>query len=216
MDHRINEETVAAALHLSRIGGVPPEAARRLALFLGEVDFWSGKVHLVGKGRLESSMKVLLLDSLALLWAAESSALTMKRVADIGSGAGFPGLVWKIVRPAMKMTLFERRLKPQSFLERAVARLGLDGAAVVGEAGARSPWEGAFDLVTSKAAGRVGSILPLAERLLAPGGAYITVKGSSWEKEMPERDRFSVRLETLVELPEMRGTALIFRKGHSA
>ena len=124
------------------------------------------------------------------------------RVADIGSGAGFPGLVWKIVRPRLDLTLFDRRLKPQLFLDRVVAQLGLKGIAVIGEDAANCKEAGTFDLVVSKAAGRLASILPLADRLLAPGGAYLTVKGRSWESEMPQSVQSSLRLESVVELPE--------------
>ena len=136
-------------------------------------------------------------------------------MADIGSGAGFPGLVWKIVRPRLDLTLFERRLKPQLFLERIVAQLGLKGITVVGEDAASCREAGAFDLVVSKAAGRLASILPLADRLLAPGGAYITVKGRSWESELPRSAQAPLRLESAVELPEKRGAALVFRKSRA-
>jgi 16S rRNA (guanine527-N7)-methyltransferase len=169
-------------------------------------------VHLVGKGRLGSSLALLAFDSLALLGAVEARGIAAARAADIGSGAGFPGLVWKIVRPRMEMTLFERRLKPQVFLERTVIKLGLSGIAVVGEDAAYAAEAGAFDLVASKAAGRLDEMLPLAERLLAPGGAYATLKGCAWEGEMPELIQSAMKLEAAVELPEGRGAALIFRK----
>jgi 16S rRNA (guanine527-N7)-methyltransferase len=210
------EETAADALRRAGFDPAPPGASGRLALFLQEVEYWSGKIHLVGKGSLGSSLELLLVDSLALLRAAERSGISAEKVADIGSGAGFPGLAWKIVRPEIDMTLFERRLKPQSFLARTIARLGLEGVVVIGEDAARAGTAGAFDLVASKAAGRLTGILPLAERLLSPGGAYITIKGRAWEREVPRRARSAMRLETAVELPEGRGTALIFRKGLDA
>ena len=209
-------EIAEAALGRAGFGGTAPEVARQLTLYLQEVDFWSGKMHLVGKGRLGSGLDLLVFDSLALLNAADESGLAATRVADIGSGAGFPGLVWKIVRPRLNLTLFERRLKPQLFLDRVVARLGLKGIAVIGEDAANCKEAGTFDLVLSKAAGRLASILPLADRLLAPGGAYVTIKGRSWESELPQGLQSSMHLESVIELPEKRGTALIFRKGPPA
>jgi len=197
-------------------GGAPPEAARQITLYLQEVDFWNGKMHLVGKGRLGSTLELLVFDSLALLNAAEASGIAAGRVADIGSGAGFPGLVWKIVRPRLDLTLFDRRLKPQLFLNRVVAQLGLKGITVIGEDAANCKEAGMFELVVSKAAGRLASILPLADRLLAPGGAYLTVKGRSWEGEMPRNVQSSLRLESVVELPEERGSAVVFRKSPPA
>jgi len=204
------------ALGRTGFGGAPPEAARQLTLYLQEVGFWNGKMHLVGKGRLGSTLELLVFDSLALLNAAEASGIAAGRVADIGSGAGFPGLVWKIVRPRLDLTLFDRRLKPQLFLERVVVQLGLKGITVIAEDAANCKEAGTFELVVSKAAGRLASILPLADRLLAPGGAYLTVKGRSWEGEMPRNVQSSLRLESVVELPEERGSAVLFRKSPPA
>jgi 16S rRNA (guanine527-N7)-methyltransferase len=204
------------ALGRTGFGGAPPEAARQLTLYLQEVDFWNGKMHLVGKGRLGSTLELLVFDSLALLNAAEASGIAAGRVADIGSGAGFPGLVWKIVRPRLDLTLFDRRLKPQLFLNRVVVQLGLKGISVIGEDAASCKEAGMFELVVSKAAGRLAGILPLADRLLASGGAYLTVKGRSWEGEMPESVQSSLRLESVVELPEDRGSAVVFRKSRPA
>jgi len=204
------------ALGRMGFGGAPPEAARQLTRYLQEVDFWNGKMHLVGKGRLGSTLELLVFDSLALLNVADASGIAAGRVADIGSGAGFPGLIWKIVRPQLDLTLFDRRLKPQLFLNRVVAQLGLKGIAVIAEDAANSKEAGAFDLVVTKAAGRLAGILPLADRLLGAGGAYITIKGRSWESEMPQGLQSAMRLESALELPEKRGTALIFRKTQPA
>ena len=210
------KEIVESAFRRAGFEGPPPETIRDFSRYLQEIDYWNSKMHLVGKGCLGSSLELLLLDSLALLRVVDEYVPAPKRAADIGSGAGFPGLVWKMVRPEFDMTLFERRLKPQLFLERAIAQLDLKGITVIGEDAARSREACVFDLVTSKAAGRLGGILPLAERLLVPGGAYVTIKGRSWEKEMPQRSQSSMRLEISVELPEKRGIALIFRKNTTA
>jgi 16S rRNA (guanine527-N7)-methyltransferase len=200
------------ALRRAGFDNADPETIRRLSLYLKEVEFWNAKMHLVGRGRFGTSLDLLLFDSLALLTAAGGSGLETDKVGDIGSGAGFPGLVWKIARPRLNLTLFERRLKPQLFLERVVLQLGLKGIAVFGDDAANFKETGTFDLVISKAAGRLAGILPLAERLLAPGGTYLTVKGKSWKSELPQPRRTRMCLESAVELPEKRGTALIFRK----
>jgi 16S rRNA (guanine527-N7)-methyltransferase len=207
-----SELIAASALRRAGFEGAAPGTVGMLARYLHEVDYWSGKMHLVGKGRLGSSIELLVLDSLALLIAVESSGIKAGKVADVGSGAGFPGLVWKIARPGLEMTLFERRLKPQLFLERTIAKLGLAGITVIGDDAANCAAAGSFDLVASKAAGRLTEMLPLAERLLVPGGAYATLKGRAWKSEVPERMNASMEPASAVDLPEKRGTALIFRK----
>jgi 16S rRNA (guanine527-N7)-methyltransferase len=212
MTDREMGEIAEAALRRAGFGDEEPEALRQLSLYLQEVDFWSARMHLVGKGRFGTSVDLLVFDSLALLKAAGQSGLAAGRVADIGSGAGFPGLVWKIVRPQLDVTLFERRLKPQLFLERVVSQLGLKGITVFGGDAADSEESGTFNLVISKAAGRLAGILPLADRLLAPGGAYITIKGRAWESELSQSVRSAMRLESAAELPEGRGSAVVFRK----
>ena len=206
------ETLVESALRRAGTPGMELESRERLVEYTKQVDAWSEKMHLVGKGRQGVNLELLVLDSLLLLGAAEERGLCMRRVADIGSGAGFPGVVWKIARPGLDVTLFERKTKPQLFLERIVAVLGLDGIEVFGGDAAGYAGPEAFDLVVSKAAGRLGEILPLAERLLGPDGVYLTIKGRSWESEVQGTPKGSMRFESAAGLPERRGAAVVFRK----
>ena len=206
------KEMVGFALGTAGYAELAPGAREKLEGYVGEVKTWSERMHLVGKSRLGGNLGLLVLDSLLLLRIAEKSALPLHKVADIGSGAGFPGVVWKIIRPDIEITLFERRLKPELFLERIVTLVGLEGAKVAGEDASKCREAGAFDLVVSKAAGRLGAILPLAERLLAPGGAYVTIKGLSWKSEISDPPQGAMRFEAAADLPQKRGTALVFRK----
>lgn len=210
------EERVGSALRKAGYGALAPGARKKLESYIGMVSAWSERIHLVGRSRLGGTLGLLLLDSLLLLRAAEESALPLHRVADIGSGAGFPGVVWKILRRDLEITLFERRRKPALFLERIVALLGLDGARVIAGDASSCREAGAFDLVVSKAAGRLGTILPLAELLLRTDGAYITIKGGSWKSEIPAPSQGAMRFDAATNLPEKRGTAILFRKTPAA
>jgi 16S rRNA (guanine(527)-N(7))-methyltransferase RsmG len=203
---------VESAIRRSELADLAPDAREGLVWFTREVDLWSERIHLVGRGRRGRNIGLLVLDSLLLLRVAEERGLVMNRAADVGSGAGFPGMVWKIARPRLDLTLFERRLKPQLFLERIVAHSGLAGVRVVAAEAERAGNHGGFDLVVSKAAGRIETMLPLAEELLRPGGAYLTVKGRLWREEAEAPGKGPMPLEAAVALPEKRGTALIFRK----
>jgi 16S rRNA (guanine527-N7)-methyltransferase len=193
--------------------------AERLKLrdFVAEVSLWAGRIHLVGKARRAENIRMQLLDSLLLLAAAERAAPEAfeapgARLADIGSGAGFPGVVWKIARPRIEAVFFERRRKPHIFLERAIALLDLSGARASGEDAAAHPEAGSFGLAVSKAAGRLREMLPLAEMLLAPGGLYVTIKGASWEKELGPAVPGAMNFTGAVELPFDRGHALFFKR----
>jgi 16S rRNA (guanine527-N7)-methyltransferase len=206
------EERVARALEKAGYWDLAPAPRQKLEGYAREVSVWGERMHLVGRNRLAGNLELLILDSLLLLRAAGESARAARKVADIGSGAGFPGVVWKIARPELDMTLFERRLKPGLFLERVVTLLGLEGIEIVGEDAANYREAGAFDLVVSKAAGRFADLLPLVERLLAPNGAYLTIKGRAWKAELPDFPESAMRFESSTNLPEKRGAAIVFRK----
>jgi 16S rRNA (guanine527-N7)-methyltransferase len=189
-----------------------------LERFAGEVARWGSRTHLVGRSNIKENILISLLDSLHLLSFAERSgdlepvAGRRRAVADIGSGAGFPGIVWAVARPDMDVTMFERREKPRLFLERTAALLGLGGAVVVGGDAGRSDRTGFFDLVVSKAAGRLDAILPIAEEFLRTEGIYVTIKGEGWESEMPGTGEGSMGLESVERLPGGRGSMLRLRR----
>jgi 16S rRNA (guanine527-N7)-methyltransferase len=171
---------------LSRLGDTPPPEGLRE--YVGELVKWGERIHLTGREDMEASISAQVSDSMAMLDLAGEGGL----VADIGTGAGFPGVVWKIARPAWHIVLFERKERLAAFLGRTVALLGLKGIEVRGEDASFYTTERPFDVVTSKAAGRLGEIIPIAERFLRPGGLYVTVKGERWEAELEGSRRFSV------------------------
>ena len=164
-------------------GEHPPEKLRE---YVEELVRWGGRMHLTARERMPEAIAAQISDSLVMLELAGDGG----RVADIGTGAGFPGMVWKMARPGWKVTLFERKERIALFLERTAARLGLDGLDVRAEDVRPGAAEERFDVVTSKAAGRLGEILPLAAGLLRPGGLYVTAKGPGWEGEIAETEGF--------------------------
>jgi 16S rRNA (guanine527-N7)-methyltransferase len=206
------EAAIESAVRKAGTSNVSPETKKQLGEYLRQVDSWGERMHLVGKGRRGATLGLLLLDSFLLLRAAEENVPGARKAADIGSGAGFPGMVWKIVRPELGVTLFERKLKPQAFLERIAGSLRLDRIEIFGGDAADYDSPEIFDVVVSKAAGRLEGLLPIAERLLRNDGAYLTIKGSSWRSEVSGSGEGSIRFESATNLPENRGTALLFRK----
>jgi 16S rRNA (guanine527-N7)-methyltransferase len=196
--------------------GVSGEQAGRLELFARELLHWSGKMHLVGRRDIRRTLQRQLVDSLLMLGFAEGAGALESgkaaRVADIGAGSGFPGIVWKIVRPELEIALIERKTKAARFLERVIALMEMEGiAAIEGDAG-RIDRKGHYDLVVSKAAGRLPELLPIAEILLGQSGAYLTVKGSDWKDELPTAGTDAMHLEATRELAGGRGTMLLYRK----
>jgi 16S rRNA (guanine527-N7)-methyltransferase len=107
-------------------------------------------------------------------------------VADIGSGAGLPGLVLAIHRPDLRLTLIEPLLRRTTFLTEVVEELSLDNVEVV--RGRADALHGArmFDVVTSRAVAPLARLLEWSMPLVAPEGALVAMKGSSIQEEIEE------------------------------
>jgi 16S rRNA (guanine527-N7)-methyltransferase len=100
------------------------------------------------------------------------------RIADLGSGAGFPGLVLAVALPQAQVALVESSHRKCAFLERAVARMGVENVTVVCErAEAWRAGLGANDLVTARALGPLNVLVEYAAPLLSEGGALVAWKG---------------------------------------
>lgn len=156
---------------------LPPESLGQFRIYLAELRTWNARVNLTG---LKSDRDLVIkgfLDSLAVLpFLHHTSALV-----DLGSGAGFPGLVLKLARPELALTLVESRGKKAAFLEYLVARWLLSGVKVVHTyltpKSARE-WGPRFGAATSRAAFSLDRFLALAAPLLLPGGQALALKGS--------------------------------------
>ncbi len=109
-------------------------------------------------------------------------------VADVGSGAGLPGLVWALVRPDLTMVLVEPLLRRATFLTEAVVALELTDRVTVVRGRAEkvmtSPeWSG-VDIVTARAVAPLDRLLGWTIPLLKPDGQLVALKGSSAPTEL--------------------------------
>jgi 16S rRNA (guanine527-N7)-methyltransferase len=102
-------------------------------------------------------------------------------VADLGSGAGFPGIPIKLWAPEISMTLIESNHKKSTFLREIVRALKLTDVDVVNDRAETiaETINDAFDLVTLRAVERFSHILPTAARLTEPGGSLALLIGSA-------------------------------------
>lgn len=103
-------------------------------------------------------------------------------VADIGTGAGLPGIVWAIARPDLTVTLVEPLLRRTLFLEDVVARLGLDNVIVV--RGRAEEVRATFDVVTARAVAALDKLGRWCMPLVRPGGVLLAMKGQSAAEEI--------------------------------
>ncbi len=108
------------------------------------------------------------------------------RVADLGSGAGLPGLVLALARPDLDVTLIEPMARRTVFLEEARESLGAHNVTVV--RGRAEDWagRGRFDVVTARALAPLARLLSWAMPLVTPGGSLLAMKGAGAGEEIAE------------------------------
>lgn len=105
-------------------------------------------------------------------------------VADIGSGAGLPGLVLAIARPDLQLTLIEPLMRRTTFLEEVAADLGLDNVEIVRGRADALHGRRTFDVVTSRAVAPLGRLLEWSMPLVDPLGSLVAMKGSAATEEI--------------------------------
>lgn len=123
------------------------------------------------------------LDSLLF---AEQPEVTGK-IVDVGAGAGFPGIVTKIYKPDLELTLMEPTGKRVEFLKYACAQLGLTGVEFVkerAEEAARKAWREQFDLASARAVAALPILAEYCLPLVRVGGSFLAMKGASGEEEL--------------------------------
>jgi 16S rRNA (guanine527-N7)-methyltransferase len=102
------------------------------------------------------------------------------RIADVGSGAGFPGLVLAVALPESQVDLIESLSRRCEFMRRAIASAGIANARVIeerSETWASGSGREAYDAVTARAVGRLSTLAELASPLLGEGGVLLAWKG---------------------------------------
>ena len=114
-----------------------------------------------------------------------------ERVADIGSGAGLPGIALAIAKPGLRVVLIESLLRRTEFLRMAVAGLGLDVEVVRGRAedAAVRQSVGGLDAVVSRAVAALDKVTRWSLPLLRPGGRMLAIKGERAPDELHEYRR---------------------------
>jgi 16S rRNA (guanine527-N7)-methyltransferase len=160
-------------------------AVERLFVYFTELTRWGRKINLIAKGTPDAEiLEKHFLDSLTLLSLLD---VPDPRLLDVGTGAGFPGLVCKAVRPDLTVTLVEPRLKRVSFLRHVIRTLNLSGVEALAcrvEDEILLPSNLVFTHITSRAVTDIAEFLGLVSRLCGPGTTVICMKGPKWQEEL--------------------------------
>jgi len=119
-----------------------------------------------------------------------------RRIADLGSGAGLPGLVLAAALPEARVDLLESVERKCAFLRVAIERMGIPNAEVVCERSedwSRGEGRAAYDVVTARAVGRLATLAELSSPLLREGGSLLAWKGARAAEEEAEAARAAER-----------------------
>jgi 16S rRNA (guanine527-N7)-methyltransferase len=167
------------------------DGARALALDLDEaqlaklvghldlLDDWNSRMNLTAIRDRPSQLTKHLLDSLTV-----QPFLQGERIADVGSGAGFPGIPLAIVEPHRHFTLVESTGKKCRFLEHVRDTLELKNVEVVQSRAESYKPEVRFDSVIARAVGPVADLVKVAGPLVVGGGRLLAMKGRYPEAEL--------------------------------
>ena len=154
----------------------------RLVAHLDLLDEWSARMNLTAIRDRPSQLTKHLLDSLAV-----QPYLRGERIADVGSGAGFPGIPLAIVEPHRQFTLIESTGKKCRFLEHVRDALELKNVTVVQSRAESYKPEMRFDTVLARAVGPVADLVKVAGPLVVGGGRLLAMKGRYPEQELAAR-----------------------------
>ena len=155
------------------------EKLEKLNKFYNLLIEWNKKINLT---RIEEEEEVYLkhfYDSLTIAKAVDLSEI--KTLCDIGTGAGFPGIVLKIFYPNLKITLIDSLKKRVNYLNEIIKDLGIDNIEAIHVRG--EDYKGQYDVVTSRAVANIEKLLGYTMHLVSPTGIFIAMKGDI-EKEL--------------------------------
>lgn len=114
---------------------------------------------------------------------------TAGKLVDVGTGAGFPGVVAKIFKPELQLTLMEPTGKRVEFLKYVCAQLGLSGVEFVkerAEEAARKVWREQFDVATARGVAALPMLSEYCLPLVKVGGVFLAMKGPGAAEELAE------------------------------
>ncbi len=165
---------------------LPDGAIAKLAQLLTELERWNRRVNLTAIRDLETMVSGHILDSLTVRPLLEG-----RRVIDVGTGAGFPGLPLAIAEPQIEFGLLDSNGKKISFVQHVIGELGLSNASAIrARAEDYAPAE-RFDTVIARALASIPKLLQLAGHLIREDGVLLALKGKHPAAE----------LESIEEIP---------------
>ncbi|MES2984284.1 MAG: 16S rRNA (guanine(527)-N(7))-methyltransferase RsmG [Pseudomonadota bacterium] len=163
--------------HLSQ--NVSRETFSHLEGYVGLLLKWNAKINLIGPTTESDVWSRHVEDALQLLPLLPPTATSL---ADLGSGAGLPGMILAIARPDIAVTLVEIDQRKSAFLQEVKRALALDHVTI--EAKDLHTLTARFDVVTARALAPLKELLAMAYPLLQPGAICLFPKGENFANEL--------------------------------
>ena len=166
------------------------EELAKLMDYLAILQEWNQKINLTAIDKAEEIVVKHFLDSLSLL--EELNLMGAERVIDIGTGAGFPGLVLKIMQPDIELTLLDSVKKKVNFLRQAAYQLDLDLDTIefihgrAEDLGRNRQHREGYDYALARAVAYLNILSEYALLFLKVGGQFIAQKGKNAKEEVVE------------------------------
>jgi 16S rRNA (guanine527-N7)-methyltransferase len=186
---------------------VSRETLARLEIYAGLLRRWQSSINLISRSSLEDLWRRHFLDSAQLAPLVEKHPA---RIVDLGSGAGFPGLVLAVMG-AGALHLVESDARKCAFLAEVIRATG--APATLHHARIEALSLPRFEVVTARALAPLDRLLAYAEPHFAANGACLFLKGRRLEEELTQaRDRWKMSIELFPSIADPGGTVVRLRE----
>lgn len=165
-----------------------PQAIARYRIYYDYLDEQNRVMNLTAISGEEDSARLHFLDCAALLKEADFAG---RRVIDVGTGAGFPGLALKVACPSIQLTLLDSLDKRVRFLQTLCEKLGFADVQCLHARAEEAPAElrQSCDIAVSRAVARLNLLCELCLPFVKVGGLFLAMKGPGAEEELDEAKR---------------------------
>ena len=156
----------------------------QLMVYLNLIEKWNRVYNLTAIRERDEMIKLHFLDSLSILNHVE-----MEHVLDVGSGAGFPGIVLAITKPELKVTVMDSVNKKTTFMQQVKSELSLTNLNVVNARVEDYQPTILFDGVISRAFSSIQNMLSMTQHTLKKNGAWLAMKSKDVKEELEALDQ---------------------------
>ena len=164
----------------------------QLMTYIDLVEKWNRVYNLTAIREREEMIKLHFLDSLSIL-----KHVHVKNILDVGSGAGFPGIVLAITKPELKVTVMDSVNKKTTFMQQVKSELSLTNLDVVNSRVEDYQPTTLFEAVTSRAFSNLKNMMSLTQHTLQKEGVWLAMKSKDVKQEV---EAFEKNQYTLIPL----------------